>query len=100
MNKALEIQKILKEADVAVNGTRPWDIRVLDSRFYDRVFADGSVGIGESYMDGDWECDDIAGLVERIFRANLYTKIPKNFTTLRLVLGAKFFNFQSVRRAF
>lgn len=31
-------------------------------RFFWRSLAGSDVGLGESYMDGDWECDDVAGL--------------------------------------
>jgi cyclopropane-fatty-acyl-phospholipid synthase len=34
-----------------------------------RAFAfGGSVGAGESYMDGDWHCDDLVGLVRLLLR--------------------------------
>lgn len=39
-------------------------VRVLDPRFYSALALGGSVGVGEAYMDGLWECDDIAGLME------------------------------------
>jgi cyclopropane-fatty-acyl-phospholipid synthase len=43
----------------------PFDvtIRVRHSRFYsDAVFA-GTVGAGEAYINGHWQCDDLAALV-------------------------------------
>jgi cyclopropane-fatty-acyl-phospholipid synthase len=41
------------------------DIRleVLDPAFYRAVAANGSVGAGESYMDGQWRCSDLVALV-------------------------------------
>jgi cyclopropane-fatty-acyl-phospholipid synthase len=44
-------------------------IHVRDARFYRAVAFGGSVGAGESYMEGWWECDDLAGLI-RIFVLN------------------------------
>ena len=32
------VRDLLKRADVEINGTRPWDIQVKDSRFYPRLF--------------------------------------------------------------
>ena len=46
------ITNLLKEADIEINGPRPWDIAVHDERFYNRAFAHGSLGFGEAYMDG------------------------------------------------
>jgi cyclopropane-fatty-acyl-phospholipid synthase len=38
-------------------------IRVQDPAFYRMVAAQGSVGAGESYMDGHWHCDDLVAMV-------------------------------------
>lgn len=37
-------------------------VRVRDARAYRRLLR-GSVGLGESYADGMWECDDLVALV-------------------------------------
>lgn len=55
-------------AGILVNGTRPWDIRVHDKRFYRRVLADGTLGFGESYMDGWWDCEAIDEMCFRAIR--------------------------------
>ena len=47
-----KIEELLALADVRVDGDRPWDIQVHEERFYARVLASGSLGLGESYMDG------------------------------------------------
>ena len=47
----------LAAAGIQVNGDRPWDIQVRDERFYNKVLVHGSLGLGESYMDGWWECE-------------------------------------------
>ena len=52
-------QNLLSHADVIINGSRPWDLHVHDERLYDRVLTDGSLGFGESYMDGWWSCNAI-----------------------------------------
>ena len=51
------IEELLAPADVRIDGTRPWDVRVRDERFFARVLAEGSLGLGESYMDGWWDCE-------------------------------------------
>jgi cyclopropane-fatty-acyl-phospholipid synthase len=59
---------LLAEAGVEVNGRRPWDIRVHDRRVFARVLVGGSLALGEAYMDGWWDCDDLDGLFERLVR--------------------------------
>ena len=60
---AKELKDIAKEifdiAGIEINGKNPWDIKINDERFYKRVIAQGSIGLGESYMDGWWECKSI-----------------------------------------
>lgn len=43
-------------------------LHVYSARFYRAVAANGSVGAGESYIAGDWSCDDLVGLVRLLVR--------------------------------
>ena len=49
-------REILAIAGITINGNHPWDIKVHNPNFYRRVLAEGSLGLGESYMDGWWDC--------------------------------------------
>ena len=60
------IHRFLSSAEVTVNGTAPGDLQIHDQRFYDRVFLNGSLGLGESYMDGWWDCDQIDVFITKI----------------------------------
>ena len=37
-------------------------VTVKQWRFFRRVLTGGDIGVGEAYMDGDWECDDLVEL--------------------------------------
>ncbi len=43
--------------------------------FYIKVAARGEVGLGESYVDGDWDCDDLAGLLSLGLRSAALTNL-------------------------
>jgi len=43
-------------------------LTVHDPRFYSALALGGSVGAAESYMIGDWSCDDLPGLVRALVR--------------------------------
>ncbi|MEO5565303.1 MAG: cyclopropane-fatty-acyl-phospholipid synthase family protein [Luteimonas sp.] len=43
-------------------------LQVLDSRFYRALAAGGSVGAGQSFIDGDWRADDLVSLVRLLVR--------------------------------
>lgn len=38
-------------------------IRIKDPRFYSEIAFGGSIGAGEAYMHGYWDCDDLVALV-------------------------------------
>jgi cyclopropane-fatty-acyl-phospholipid synthase len=94
------VEAMLTKAGIRLNGTQPWDIQVHDQRFYKRVLSQGSLGLGESYMDGWWDCQALDVMVTKILDAGIDKMIPKNVTTAIAYAQAKLFNRQSSRRAF
>ncbi|MDZ4225748.1 MAG: cyclopropane fatty acyl phospholipid synthase [Candidatus Andersenbacteria bacterium] len=66
---------MLAEIDVKIDGDRPWDIRVHDDDFYGRVIREGSLGLGESYMDGWWDCEQLDELMYRVSKADLEARV-------------------------
>ena len=64
-------QKILALADVRVDGGRRWDIIVHNKDFFDRVLRLGSLGLGEAYMDGWWDCQALDEFFCHILSAGL-----------------------------
>ncbi|HEX7030213.1 MAG TPA: cyclopropane fatty acyl phospholipid synthase [Gammaproteobacteria bacterium] len=97
------VQDVLARADVRVQetraGVRPWDIQVNDSRFYRRALLQGSLGLGESYMDGWWDCERLDELFVRLLRAGLDTAVSDWHRAL-LSLRTRLFNLQTRSRAF
>jgi cyclopropane-fatty-acyl-phospholipid synthase len=43
-------------------------VRVYDAAFYRSLATNGSVGAGEAYMDGMWQCDDLVSLMRMLVR--------------------------------
>jgi cyclopropane-fatty-acyl-phospholipid synthase len=43
-------------------------LRVLDPGFYRALATHGSVGAGQAYMDGLWQCSDLVGLIRLLAR--------------------------------
>ena len=93
------VVSLLKEADILVNGSRPWDLQVHDERVFDRTLAHGSLGFGESYMDGWWDCEAIDQMLTRIFASNIDKQV-RNWRTLAYVLAARTRNAQRKSKAF
>ena len=76
------LQEILSPAGVAINGDKPWDMRIKDDRFYQRVLRDGSLGLGETYMDGWWESERLDDFFAKILPTQPEEKIKKNWGLL------------------
>lgn len=94
--KALSLFKI---AGIEVNGSKPWDIQVYNENFYERTLKYGSLGFGESYMDGWWSVEQLDVFLAKVFDADLENKI-KPITMLPYLLKANFVNIQKGKRAF
>jgi len=93
------VSGLLADAGVTVNGTLPWDIQVYDERFYQRVLKDADLGLGESYMDGWWDCESIDELINKILKARLDKKIKGDWKTAFYFFKAKLLNRQTKSRA-
>ena len=96
-NKAREI---LFQADIEIDGTRPFDITVTNELFYERVLAGDSLALGESYLDGWWEVPALDQFIDHVLRANLRHYIKPSVSLVFLYLKSKFLNRQSRARAF
>lgn len=93
------VEKMLSKAGVTINGDQPWDIRVLDPQFYERLLADGTLGAGESYVDGWWDCPRLDEMFHKVLRA----KIDQELGSWRLLMNivrAKVLNQQKKSKAF
>lgn len=94
-----QVERLLSTADVQLDGSRPWDVQVHHPRFYARLVAQGSLGLGESYMDGWWDTQDLDGLMQRLLQARLDRRRP-GLAALWAWLRASLLNEQSRRRSF
>jgi len=90
---------LFAEGDIRLDGRRPWDIRVKNSRFYPRVLAHGTLGLGEAYMDGWWDCEALDELCFRALRMKLTRHVPINLRTLVAAGTSLLLNLQTCRRA-
>jgi cyclopropane-fatty-acyl-phospholipid synthase len=91
---------MMNHAGIRVNGNRAFDIRVKNDKFYSRVAASPALGLGESYMEGWWDCPAPDQFIEKVLRADLPGKIKQDRVAARNALMARIFNLQTGRRAF
>jgi cyclopropane-fatty-acyl-phospholipid synthase len=87
----------LARAGITVGGDAPWDIRINDSRVYQRVLRDGTLGVGESFTDGWWDCDAIDQMIDRVVRAGVQDMLTGNWVLGLHLVRARLFNRQAAR---
>ena len=93
------VEDFFAQADVRFDGARPWDIRLHRERLFRRILAAGSLGFGEAYMDGDWDCAALDQLFDRLITARLSERLGLTAPLALLMLAAKLRNRQSVARS-
>lgn len=93
------LEELLAPADIRLDGGRPFDIRVRDERLFDRVATAGTLGAGEAYMEGWWDCEALDRLFTRALSAGLENRLRLNLYTLALAVRHTLFNMQSRGRA-
>ncbi|MHB8257222.1 MAG: cyclopropane fatty acyl phospholipid synthase [Acidiferrobacterales bacterium] len=91
-------QALLAYSGLTLNGNGVCDPQVRDERLYARVFAHGSLGFGEGYMDGWWDVKDLNGMLTRVVGARIDDRLL-NLDTLFAHLRARWFNLQRGYRA-
>lgn len=93
------VQELLSQAGIIINGTNPWDIQVHDPRFFKRVLQQGSLGLGESYVEGWWDCPQLDTFFQRLLNAHLDEQRPSRLSDLARIALARITNPQSKKRA-
>jgi len=93
------IHEILDSAGIGTSGDQPCDLRIKDERFYRRVLSDGALGLGESYMDGWWDCEKLDEFFCQVLKSDAEEKV-KNWKIAFHALRAKVLNIGNKSRAF
>ncbi len=94
------VRDALAQAGITVGGHEPWDITVHDERFYQRLLRDGTLGFGESYVDGWWDSAALDQTIDRVCRAKLREIVKDSWVLVAHAIKAKVLNRQSANRAF
>ena len=93
------VSELLGRAGITINGSSPSDPQIKHPDFFKRVLQEGSLGLGESYMDGWWECERLDMFFSSVLRAGLEKQLPRHFKDTLRIASARLFNLQSKKRA-
>ena len=92
------VSKTLGLAGIKINGNAPWDICVNNERFYRRA-ARGTLGLGEAYMDGDWDVESLDWFFRKLIGSDVEKRYMARLQRFRHDLNALMSNLQSRRRS-
>ena len=90
-----KLEKLLEGTDIVFNGNNPWDINVYNSNLYERILTQGSVGLGEAYMDGWWDSNQLDELFNKFCSAQIKSRVILDPQSIKNGLWAYFINRQS-----
>ncbi|EHJ92779.1 cyclopropane fatty acyl phospholipid synthase [Vreelandella boliviensis] len=93
------VASLLEKADVQINGDRPWDMQLNAHGVIEDALARGNLGLGERYMDGDWDAEQL----DKFFFKLMHARLPDQVNHSKLVfhhLKTRLVNLQTAKRAF
>lgn len=90
------ISELLSNAGLTINGPNAYDPQVMDDRFYKRALAEGSLGLGEAYMERWWNCEQLDEFFNKLLSAKVEKRVPRNLRMVLTYLKARVLNPQSM----
>lgn len=93
------VENLIKPAGITLNGKNNFDIKVINHDVYKRILSEGTLGLGEAYIDGWWECEQLDELFYKLISSRTEEKLGINPSLILETIKAKLFNMQSRKRA-
>jgi cyclopropane-fatty-acyl-phospholipid synthase len=73
------------------------DVAIHDERLFGRLLRDGTLGLGESYMDGWWDAEPLDALLFKLAAARVQDAFPRDLPLIASTLKARLLNMQRLR---
>ena len=94
-----KVRTLLEGCGVQIGGHNDWDPIVHNPLTYDMVIAQGTLGVGDSYELGYWDCNRIDILVEKVGTLHAPIKRLGILSIAKLALEQVIQNMQAIDRA-
>jgi len=93
------LRDLLTEAGLRIDGSRPFDMDLHDPSVAERLLADGSLGLGDAYVEGLWDCESLDQFFNLGLQAHLETRVEPTFSLFLRAAKAKVLNLQNRSRS-
>lgn len=94
------VESLIKPVGITLNGSNDFDIKVINNETYKRIQLEGTLGLGEAYMDGWWECEQLDKFFYKLLSSHTEEKIGLSLPLILEAAKARLFNMQSRKRAY
>jgi cyclopropane-fatty-acyl-phospholipid synthase len=91
------IETQLTKTGVAINGPNRWDIQVHNEALYGRVLSQGTLGLGEAYMDGWWDAEAIDEFIFKLVSVDIQDNFKPDLALIGSALRGKLLNMQRLK---
>ncbi|MES2660715.1 MAG: cyclopropane fatty acyl phospholipid synthase [Verrucomicrobiota bacterium] len=105
VRKSSGVAAVLAEAGIRINpaNPEPWDLLVRDEKQFTRrilsPLKNGLTELGDMYVEGVWECEDIAGYFHRCLSSGLNSRFHHSLPNILQYWAGRLFNRQTKPRA-
>jgi cyclopropane-fatty-acyl-phospholipid synthase len=99
MDQQAKIASLLERVGIKLNGPNPWDPQIHNQALWNRILLRGTLGLGEAYMDGWWDCEDLAEFFSRARGARIEEHFRVTPNLIWQHLQARWLNMQTRGRA-
>ena len=90
---------ILDKCHVPINSSEPWSMHVKNEKLWDRVASQHQLGLGEAYMEGWWECEDIDEMLTRLLSVDATSFLKPSIPLIATALKSRILNMQTKSKA-
>jgi cyclopropane-fatty-acyl-phospholipid synthase len=80
MNSKAICLEILDKAKIPLNSDEPWSLHVHDEKLWNRIIAQNHLGLGESYIEGWWDCQQIDEMLTRLLSVDVISLLKPSPT--------------------
>ena len=69
------VRSKFESAGIDIGTSDSCEVKVIDSSFYSDVLFKGSLGLGDSYIEGKWQCQNIDRIVSKLLKNGTYSPL-------------------------
>lgn len=92
-------ESALSHSGIVLDGPNPWDPQIHNQKMFWRIIARGTLGAGEAYVAGEWDCPRLDEMTGRLLNFRIDEKWDARSQISRHRMFSRVLNFQNKTRA-